>query len=82
MKSNAATVSPIEPQKGTLMGIKVGIKVGIKEVQYECECGQCGRKMKDPQDAPIYVAVFDAYFCNAECWDKWRMFRAEKKERR
>jgi len=37
---------------------------------YRTKCKQCGKKLKDPADEPIYVVRTDEYFCNQECLTK------------
>jgi hypothetical protein len=34
---------------------------------YIAKCRQCGKRLKDPDDKPIYVVVTDEYFCNQKC---------------
>jgi hypothetical protein len=39
----------------------------------ESECEQCGKKLKDPGDDPIYVVALNKLFCrDSDCWDIWR----------
>ena len=37
---------------------------------YIAKCKTCGKKLKDPDDDPIYVFATDEYFCNQKCLDK------------
>lgn len=40
--------------------------------QYKCECSECGKKLEDPKDNPVYVAPLDKYFCDDKCWNIFR----------
>jgi len=37
---------------------------------YTAKCRTCGKRLKDPDDAPIYVVATDEYFCNQKCLNK------------
>ena len=37
---------------------------------YYAKCRECGKKIKDPADNPIYVVATDEYFCNQKCLTK------------
>ena len=50
----------------------------MKDEQHKCICAQCGKKLQDPKDNPIYVAPLDLYFCDGTCWDKFREFKDDE----
>jgi hypothetical protein len=46
-------------------------KAGVRN--YFTKCGFCKKKLKDPEDNPIYVirdTMFGAYYCNQTCLDE------------